>query len=521
VKRFALASLIVACHEPSTPDDAGADAAVVCASDSECSDGLFCNGEEQCDPSDDGADDRGCVPSGAPACDEGCDEATDACGACEDMADVDGDGERSTACGGEDCDDNDPDRSPGLPEICDELHVDEDCDPTTFGGRDADDDGFVDDECCNGTTCGTDCDDSRANVSVLAPEVCDGFDNDCDDIVDDGVLRESWPDVDEDGYGDMDAVSMLGCTVPSDRVDRAGDCDDDDDTVNPGEDERCGGADEDCDGVVDESADAAAWCASTRPNATVTCDAGTCVVTGCGGGRFDCDGNADSCEIDLCGDPASCDGCGWACPTEAPFCSGGFCGPGSRPEAARDQTLRDADTGLPIAGATITFVGMCNNRSVTTDENGNYALHFTARWARIEAPGYPTHVQPLNADESAGVFGPIVSQARFDAWLADPDLGLTPSADRAIIIADYAPDGGGGVHTTARGFVVRGADGNDLLPGGAQREIMFEVLPGRASIGGTRSESGCTYNCGPGYDLFLEPGTVTYTRGFSCFGVCS
>ena len=92
--------------------------------------------------------------------------------------DVDGDGHDSPACGGADCDDDNADRFPGNPEICDAAGQDEDCDPATFGWRDEDRDGFPDARCCNtdedgGLNCGTDCHDGNV---ALAPnsQVCNG-----------------------------------------------------------------------------------------------------------------------------------------------------------------------------------------------------------------------------------------------------------------------------------------------------------------------------------------------------------
>jgi hypothetical protein len=84
--------------------------------------------------------------------------------------DMDGDGSFDVACGGDDCDDTDARRHPRAVEVCDPAGLDEDCNPATFGDRDADGDGFVSHTCCNlrddGTlNCGTDCDDSRAYVN--------------------------------------------------------------------------------------------------------------------------------------------------------------------------------------------------------------------------------------------------------------------------------------------------------------------------------------------------------------------
>ena len=81
--------------------------------------------------------------------------------------DEDGDGHVNQALGGDDCDDRDAERYPGNTEVCDAAHHDEDCNPATYGERDADRDGYPDARCCNrdaggGFACGTDCDDHNA-----------------------------------------------------------------------------------------------------------------------------------------------------------------------------------------------------------------------------------------------------------------------------------------------------------------------------------------------------------------------
>ena len=109
-----------------------ASAVRMCQNDSECSDGLFCNGVERCQPSNAAADARGCLVSSAPACASGsCNEAGNRCE--QACVDSDGDGHQSNACGGDDCDDNDAARFPGNVEVFGDNDKDQDCNPDTHG----------------------------------------------------------------------------------------------------------------------------------------------------------------------------------------------------------------------------------------------------------------------------------------------------------------------------------------------------------------------------------------------------
>ena len=113
---------------------------------------------------------------------------------------------------------------------------------------DDDGDGFADIEAG-----GTDCDDADPDTFPGAVEVCDGKDQDCDGVDDDGLLVVRWLDADGDGAGDPEGAS-LACPDEEGFVSRGDDCDDSDDAVYPGAEERCNELDDDCDRAVDEDA---------------------------------------------------------------------------------------------------------------------------------------------------------------------------------------------------------------------------------------------------------------------------
>ncbi len=98
-----------------------------------------------------------------------------------------------------------------------------------------------------------DCDDGDAAVHPDADELCDGIDNDCDELVDEGAVdAPTWYlDGDGDGYGDPD-LGLAACDAPTGYITDNTDCDDTDAETFPGAPERCDGADNDCDGEVDE-----------------------------------------------------------------------------------------------------------------------------------------------------------------------------------------------------------------------------------------------------------------------------
>ena len=107
-----------------------------------------------------------------------------------------------------------------------------------------------------------DCDDGNPAMHPSALEVCDGLDNDCDGTADeDSVDAPTWyADLDGDSFGD-EAAGVLNCEELDAHVLDNTDCDDEDALVSPAGQELCDGADNDCDGTVDEgdAADALTW----------------------------------------------------------------------------------------------------------------------------------------------------------------------------------------------------------------------------------------------------------------------
>ena len=92
-----------------------------------------------------------------------------------------------------------------------------------------------------------DCDDQRSAVNPDAYEICDGIDNDCDEVADEGQRElPYYEDLDGDGYGNFDET-VEACSPPPGYVENRGDCNDLDPAINPGAREVCnGGTDDDC-----------------------------------------------------------------------------------------------------------------------------------------------------------------------------------------------------------------------------------------------------------------------------------
>ena len=163
----------------------------------------------------------------------------------------------------DDCDDSDANVYPGATELCNLLdddcdgYIDEDVQLTFYADADGDSYGDL----ASTTLACTppsgyvanhdDCDDTNSGIYPGAPETCNGIDDDCDGVADDGVQSTFYADNDGDGYGDP-GTTILACTSPSGFVDNPFDCNDQNPAIYPGAPETCNLTDDNCDGVVDE-----------------------------------------------------------------------------------------------------------------------------------------------------------------------------------------------------------------------------------------------------------------------------
>ncbi len=221
------------------------------------------------DRDNDGDGDFDCVDED---CDGGCPED------CLDARDNDGDA--ATDCDDSDCDGGCPedcsdgrDNDGDLSTDCLDGDCDGDCPEVCTDTRDNDGDGDVDcdDSNCD-STCdsdgdgflaeafgGDDCDDSNPDAFPGGDEVCDlGADNDCDGLADeddpsvDPSTRDAvYLDSDGDGFGV--GLPLFRCEPPPGYGPDDGDCNEGNPAVNPGAQEICnGGVDDDCDLLADD-----------------------------------------------------------------------------------------------------------------------------------------------------------------------------------------------------------------------------------------------------------------------------
>lgn len=97
----------------------------------------------------------------------------------------------------------------------------------------------------------TDCDDNNPAVNPSVAEICNYIDDNCNQLVDEGVLNTYYLDADGDGFGNP-AKDTLDCTMPFGYSLSNSDCDDANASIYPGATEICNGIDDNCNNEIDE-----------------------------------------------------------------------------------------------------------------------------------------------------------------------------------------------------------------------------------------------------------------------------
>jgi hypothetical protein len=325
----------------------------------------------------------------------------------------------------------------------------------------------------DGSSTPADCDDTDATVHPGATELCDGVDQDCDGVIDDGASGTNvfYADADGDGYGDP-AASVTSCLAPSGTVTDGTDCDDGDAAVNPAATEVCNGVDDDCAGGVDDGLAFATWyddadgdgfgdpatgaSACSRPAGTVDNDA-DCDDTDdqvnpdepevCDGVDQDCNGTVDDDAIDAQTWHADADGDGFGDPA-APIVA---C---QQPAGAVDD---DADCDDTDASVSPDGVEVCNG--VDDDCDGRVD----------DDPTDPTTWYRDQDGDGFGDTGPTTTACAMPSGYAatdddcdDRDAGVNPAAPEVCNGVDDDCDGDIDLDATDMPTWYTDADGDGL-----------------------------------------------------------
>ena len=386
------------------------------------------------DPGDGGTMPDACIPTGAEVCnqlDDDCDgsvdeeaaQVGDACGtdvgAC--TAGVIECAAGELRCTG----------TPAMPEACNDA--DDDCDGDVDEGNPE-----------GGAMCGSDVGECQAGVTTCVggvldcvgdvgtpgqdPEICDGKDNDCDNLFDEGIATQGacgFPDEGQCEPGELTCVGgqmqCVGGTGPTFEL--------------------CDAIDQDCDGSATNGYDLMGdvrncgscgnSCIGTITNATEKCELGECVIAGCDPGFFDdpdvagddclyacdfqgpveacndadddCDGVVDEnvgsppdiCDHDgaCAGTVATCTPSGWDCvyTGDVSVDTMGNIGPETECDGVDNDCDNDVDESHPNRGAAClgSGEGVCQDRGVlacdTTDEDGPLVCDITTQGGTASA----------------------------------------------------------------------------------------------------------------------------------------
>ncbi|HUQ07355.1 MAG TPA: hypothetical protein VM261_32910 [Kofleriaceae bacterium] len=338
---------------------------------------------------------------------------------------------------------------------------------------------------------GDDDTDAAVDIDACVPtaETCEGSDQDCDGMIDEGLTQGApcdGPDADN-CTDDMTICNSQGAVV-------CGDTSGDDDA------EVCNSADDDCDGTTDEGFMVGAQCDGADGDmcreGTFACGSGVAVcgdntgtiVEACNGADDDCDGANDN-GFDLQNDEANCGQCNTTCVATngTNTCTTGNCVPACNNGAANCDgdpnngcELQDtnptcsnsaavattvngdvANATATLNGTTETFARVRIRESRTTD-----SVDITARFALVSGAGtnYDLHVycpscQSIPLSDSTddtieiGRDDPFNVDGTFDVFVEVRYNGTTASTTCSpwtltitgnVATSNRCPSGGGG-----------------------------------------------------------------------------
>jgi len=418
----------------------------------------------------------------------------------------------------------------GMPPVCDAVEaaseecdaLDNDCDGDTDEEgadgcteylQDGDQDGFGGpvlgcycEDPGTGTLVAGDCDDGNPALHPDAEELCNGSDDDCDDVTDESGATgciNLYPDADGDLFGA--GVAECVCAGTPGFVAEPGDCNPQDPAAYPGAEETCNGQDDDCDAQTDEGspADCTVYymdgdsdgsgvdaqfqclCQPAAPFSATTagdCDdqdptVGASTSEKCDGKDNDCDGltdeeGADGCLLQL----HDVDQDGWGGTEAGCFCIG---------EAGLVQVSGDCDDANPSINPGI--LEICNaaddDCDGDTDETGAAGCIAQFKdadgdgWGTGKAlcacPGSPGHAVPdKDCDDATPAVNPAAPEA-CNGIDDDCDLAVDEAGATGCTTYYLDADGDGlGLATSAQclcgpdgmHIVTNGGDCNDFDP---------------------------------------------------------
>ncbi|GMV41349.1 MAG: hypothetical protein AMXMBFR64_30650 [Myxococcales bacterium] len=516
-------------------------------------------------------------PGAAESCngqDDDCDGQVDepgasGCSAAYQDVDQDGYGDSgATAClcapdavftvsiGG-DCADGDPSIHPAAAESCNgqdddcDGSIDEvDADGCEIWYQDKDGDGYGNPavaQCLcapsgDYTASGAgDCLDVNVSIHPGAPELCNGLDDDCNGIVDDGAqggCLSYYADEDGDGWGDPNKSACVCAATAPYVVLQGGDCYDQDPSINPGAPEVCNGQDDDCDGIVDEAnaVGCQAWFEDLdgdgwgTTNAQCLCKPGAVFTSEKPGdcNDFDasikpgaieiCDGVDDNCS-GMADEGCDQDGDGWCTATKVVVISaacpkgGGDCNdatpsvnPGV-PESCNgidDNCDGEVDEGVQAPcggcskvcqfklgpGETAEFDPASGDGTGLSDEGwiklDSSSIKFTMLWVANSGEGSISKIDTESGKETARYWvcsDPSRTAVDLDgaAWVGCRGDGKV--AKIALDPAKCIDKNGNGAIETSKDLDGNGViSGGELLPAGTDECVLFVVQPDGATV---------------------------------------